>query len=166
MSFSSLPSDIHLYLLNYCDNIDKMCLKYTNKFYNKNIKNNSKITSVLLTKNGYLNVLRWARENGCPFDEDICTYAAQNGHLEVLKWLRENNCPWNEYTCANAACNGYLEILKWLRENKCPWDESTIAFAVCNRQLEVLKWARANGCPWNKYNEKRVRELWPNVIFD
>ena len=33
----------------------------------------------------------------------ICSYAAQNGHLEILKWARENGCQWNSYTCSYAA---------------------------------------------------------------
>ena len=32
-----------------------------------------------------------------------CQNAAENGHLEVLKWARENGCPWNELTCSCAA---------------------------------------------------------------
>jgi hypothetical protein len=41
-------------------------------------------------------VLKWARENGCPWDEETCSAAAEGGHLEVLKWARENGCPWTE----------------------------------------------------------------------
>ena len=33
------------------------------------------------------------------WDECTCAYAAEGGHLEVLKWARENGCPWDEYTC-------------------------------------------------------------------
>jgi hypothetical protein len=39
--------------------------------------------------------------------------------LEVLKWARENGCEWNADVCANAALNGHLEVLKWARENGC-----------------------------------------------
>ena len=39
------------------------------------------------------------------------------GHLEVLKWARENGCQWDEWTCATAAEGGHLEVLKWAREN-------------------------------------------------
>ena len=46
----------------------------------------------------------------------------ENGHLEVLKWARENGCEWNSWTCAYAAQNGHLEVLKWARENGCEWD--------------------------------------------
>ena len=33
----------------------------------------------------------------------------QGGHLEVLKWARENGCPWDEETCTNAASEGYVQ---------------------------------------------------------
>ena len=46
--------------------------------------------------------------------------AALNGHLEVLKWARENGCPWDSFTCSYAALNGHLEVLRWAKENGCP----------------------------------------------
>ena len=61
-------------------------------------------------------MLQWARENGCPWDEETCSEAASGGHLETLKWARENGCPWNiEAVRANAAWGGHLEMLEWLR---------------------------------------------------
>ena len=76
-------------------------------------------------------------------------FAALNGHLEILKWARENGCPWDSNTCANAALNGHLEVLKWARENGCPWDSATCTYAAENGHLEVLVWAQENGCPWD-----------------
>lgn len=29
------------------------------------------------------------------WDESTCTAAAQNGHLETLKYAHENGCPWD-----------------------------------------------------------------------
>ena len=47
--------------------------------------------------------------------------AAKHGQLEILKWARANGCPWgNEKTCAFAAKGGHLAVLKWARENGCP----------------------------------------------
>ena len=66
-------------------------------------------------------MLRWARENRCPWDELTCRYAAQGGHLEVLRWAREHDCPWSAQTCDFAAQNGQLETLRWAREHNCPW---------------------------------------------
>jgi hypothetical protein len=51
-----------------------------------------------------------------------CTFAALNGHLEMLLWARENGCPWNDNTCWGAAEGGHLEVLQWARANGCPWD--------------------------------------------
>jgi len=117
-----------------------------------------------------------ARER-LPVGRETCANAAEGGHLEVLKWARENGCPWDERTCANAAEGGHLEVLKWARENGCPWDEGrartrrgrpprgaevgarerlpvgrgrTCANAAKGGHLEVLKWARENGCPWDE----------------
>ena len=47
--------------------------------------------------------LKWARENGCPWGEGVCSAAARGGHLEVLQYARANECPWDEDTCSAAA---------------------------------------------------------------
>ena len=54
-------------------------------------------------------MLKWARENGCPWNEWTCTYAAKGGHLEVLEWARENGCLWDEEMCTIAALEGYVQ---------------------------------------------------------
>ena len=50
--------------------------------------------------------------------------------MEVLKWLRQNGCPWNESACFNAAERGQLEVLKWLRQNGCPWGDKEHCFNI------------------------------------
>jgi len=100
-------------------------------------------------KHGSLEVLKWVRVNGCPWDSQTCSNAARNGHLEILQWLRTNGCPWDRWTCAYAAWNGHLEILQWARANGCPWDKRTCSHAAQNGHLKILQWARTNGCPWN-----------------
>src|SRR5579872_5613578 len=52
----------------------------------------------------------------------LVQYATRNGHLEVLQWARTNGCPWNLWTCAGAARNGHLKCLQWARTNGCDWD--------------------------------------------
>jgi len=126
---------------------------------------------------GHLEVLQWARAQGCPWDERTCAWAARNGHLKVLKWARAQGCPWDERTCAYAAMNGHLEVLQWARAPSevfkniicpssaegghlevlqwaraqgCPWDAETCMWAASNGHLEVLQWARAHGCPWDE----------------
>lgn len=55
-------------------------------------------------------MLRWARENGCPWNEKACMYAAKGGHLETLMWLEENGCP----TLTDAAERGGRVGESWL----------------------------------------------------
>ena len=40
-------------------------------------------------------LVKRARENGCPWGFDTCAWAAGGGHLKVLKWARENGYPEN-----------------------------------------------------------------------
>ena len=54
-------------------------------------------------------MLKWARENGCPWDEMTCSWAAGNGHIELLRWARENGAPWDENTRRMAARQGYVK---------------------------------------------------------
>ena len=118
-------------------------------------------------RGGHLEVLQWARANGCPWDAStrqragisMCcsgrsqtdargAYAAEGGQLDVLQWARANGCPWDGSTCAGAAEGGQLDVLQWARANGCPWNETTCEYAVKGGKFELYKWARANGCTW------------------
>ena len=41
-----------------------------------------------------------------------CAWIARPGNLEVLQWARENGCAWDSHTCACAAEGGHLEVLQ------------------------------------------------------
>jgi hypothetical protein len=79
--------------------------------------------------------------------EKLCDYSAKGDYLEMLQWARANGCPWNEDTCSNAAGAGHLHVLQWVRANGCPWNERTCVNAAWGKHFEVLQWTRANGCP-------------------
>ncbi len=87
---------------------------------------------------GHLNVLRWARSQGCPWNEETCAKAAWGGHLEVLQWLRSQGCPWNAWTYAFAVLGGHLEVFQWVRSQGCLWDDYTHAYATIEALLKVL----------------------------
>ena len=103
-----------------------------------------------MARKGNLELLKYAHENGCPWDRSTCSSAAQNGHLECLKYLHENGCPWDDWTCSSAAFNGHLECLKYAHEIGCPWGVYTCSNAAENGHLECLKYAHENGCPWDE----------------
>ena len=48
---------------------------------------------------GSVERLAWAKEMGCPWNEEVCAHAADVGHLEVLRWAWEHRCPWDSQTC-------------------------------------------------------------------
>ena len=78
-----------------------------------------------------------------------CAWIARPGNLEVLQWARENGCAWDRHTCACAAEGGHLEVLQWAHANGCPSDEQTCERAARGGHLEVIQWARANGFPFD-----------------
>ena len=113
-----------------------------------------------VARHGNLALLMWMRdERKCHFDATVCTAAASGGQLEVLKWARMNGCEWNWGTCMMAACNGHLEVLQWVRENGCPWHKRTYCAAAANGHLHVLQWARENG---RELDAEVLRELAAN----
>ena len=71
--------------------------------------------------------------------------AALCGHLEVLKWARANGCPWHEEACTAAAEGGHVEVLKWLCANGCHWSLETYFSAEQFWQYDVLDWMLLNG---------------------
>jgi hypothetical protein len=42
---------------------------------------------------GYLEVLNWAREHHCPWDERTRLWAEHEGHRELLQWAVEHGAP-------------------------------------------------------------------------
>jgi hypothetical protein len=96
---------------------------------------------------GYLDIVKWAREQGCQWIKPTSLWAACGGHLAVLRWLRENGCPLDPRTCAYAAGGGHLAVLRWAREHGCPWDEETCAEAASGGHFDVLHWLNEQDCP-------------------
>ena len=37
----------------------------------------------------------WAE--GCQWNDGTCAHAVKEGHVEVLRWARENGCPWGTW---------------------------------------------------------------------
>ena len=98
-------------------------------------------------KNGNLDILKWLKRNGCPWNEDTFTAAATHGNLENMKWLKKNGCHWKENTFYGAVENGNIENMAWLKENNCPCKGTTFYLAVKGGNIETINWLKDNGCP-------------------
>jgi hypothetical protein len=42
---------------------------------------------------------KMGQKNGKPLRKSIFADATLNGRFDVLKWLRNNKCPWGDKTC-------------------------------------------------------------------
>ena len=73
----------------------------------------------------------------------------QNGHLEVLQWARNNGCDWDSDTCAMLLTMDIWKCSNGLETMDVNGIVDTCAYAAENGHLEVLQWARNNGCEWD-----------------
>ena len=48
------------------------------------------------TFNGNLEAVQYTRTLGISWNSYTCSNAARNGHLQLLKWARVNGCPWDK----------------------------------------------------------------------
>ena len=99
-----------------------------------------------------LNLLKEARQAGCPFTVFVIDYAVCCGSLECLRWARENGCEqciFEHLFTETAASHGFLDVLKYLHQNGFFWDGCTIENALRGGHLDCLKFAHENGCPWS-----------------
>ena len=116
---------------------------------------------------GHMEIIRWLRSEGCPWNQRACYYPARGGHLEVLKWLRtlDPPCPWDG-VCSSAAGEGQLHVLKYLFENGCPWDDEICSSAAETGHLDVLKYAHENGYPLDETCASAAYEYgpWPHIM--
>eukprot|EP00967_Tisochrysis_lutea_P091365 scaffold131185_cov27-Tisochrysis_lutea.AAC.1 len=56
-----------------------------------------------IARRGSVELMRFAREHGCAWEEDACSAAAARGNLAVLSYAREHGCPWvRNYSVARA----------------------------------------------------------------
>ena len=148
-----ITSDLVNYLFAFINVEHYIILKFVSKdwqnyFGSKTILEFDVNACASVAFDGYLNLLKWVRENGCPWDENTCSGAAYGGHLDCLTWARQNDCPWNFSTGCYAATNGHLDCLKWTLENGCDWNINTYFQAINNGHLDCAIWLKENGYYW------------------
>jgi hypothetical protein len=168
---TDLPDDIKRVLIQHLDNISLVMLCHVDKKYHKLVSSYGRINDMdrrldcyKIAQEGYLEILKWAKENEYDWFMFMCSTAAHYGHLEILKWARENGCYWDSTTYDSAAYNGNLEVFKWARKNGCVLGPNTFFTAFYQGNLEILKWARENDCPWDSDTELIAKQNWPETF--
>jgi hypothetical protein len=124
------------------------CMKYLHEVCK--VPWTNKVTKKIVSTQNSLETLKYAHENGCPWDERTCEKAATHNNLECLKYAHENGCPWDEYTISETSrYTGTIDCLKYLIENGCPTDTTVMVNIARNGDLEMLKYVHEKGCPWS-----------------
>ena len=98
-------------------------------------------------------VLTLARVRELTWTTWLCEGAACNNKLELLKWLRESGCPWEEVpVCTGATRSGHVDLLQWLQQNTTAWSDgfkdALLCLACWSDQLTAAKWLRQQGAQW------------------
>jgi hypothetical protein len=100
--------------------------------------------------NGRLDVLKWLRQSMSYWDESVCTEAASGGYLEILQWACENGCPIDPLKCAiGASRGGHAKVLEWIQKNYDEgWRGDRVTRAAAEGgHLDVLIWLHEMECP-------------------
>ena len=149
MCFSLIESltgrDEFSYLVSCIDKNSLYTFSLTCNAANKEVMELKEPIKTTYASVGYsISLIKWAMENGCPFQEQIwLDEAATCGHLTELRWLCEKTkeSEWDSSDASeNAALGGHLHVLEWAYEkNK---DLSYVyIYAALGGHINVLKWA-------------------------
>ena len=152
--------------------------KYRLPWCSESSKHSKEHTCELAIIYGRLDVLKYLRQLGAPWnDSTVCNLAAFHGRLNILQYAHENNCRGSDGICKqvilvnNLPCLqyihrqgyrlgpwdfrtaiecGYLEIIKYMMENGFVWDERIYIEAAARGYLHVLQYFHKCGYPWAK----------------
>ena len=161
----SLPKEIHREIVSWLEPEEQQMTRLTNRYFAGLIQPQNVDLLKFGAERGLLEYceIGFSRGNS---KKRIYEIAAGSGRLEVLKWARSQGCLWNMWACVFAAGNGHLEVLQWLRSQGCPWDSRVCSFAARYGHLEVLRWAIENGCPWDFRDANMDISVCPQHIQD
>jgi hypothetical protein len=79
----------------------------------------------------------------------LCLNASLAGNIDMLIYAHEHGCPWNDYTCISAAT---LDCLKYAHEHGCPWHSGVLSRAILYGQMDQYEYAVKNGLWWDDYS--------------
>lgn len=136
-----LKKETMIYFLDFAVVLDKTGLFPIPPDVSKNSRRN---LCLFAASNGHLSLLKWARQNKCPWGGKMtCVHAAKNGHLHILKWMKRNGGPMNIGISGEAAKYGHLDVLKWAdRHGLLLWSPTICSLAAIGGHLHILEWTK------------------------
>jgi len=104
-------------------------------------------------RDGRLDVLKWALENGLQADGAAYEAAARTGRLDMLELLRAYKCAWGE-RCYHEA---RMDVCWWLRGQMCPgsFRVGDMVFGCTGTDLYSMEMRANTMQPMNRYTNDR-----------
>ena len=62
------------------------------------------------------------------------------GNFEIIKWAIENGCPWDEIATDEAFTNNNFLIFKYLIDNGCPFKRSYYLAISSHENIDFQNW--------------------------
>jgi len=108
------------------------------------LPNWNKSLATYLARNGYLDILIWAENQGIPFNANMRPAAARGGHTDVFRWLLldpmrlASTIPIKGKCCEKAVKGGHLETLKYLRSRGYEWVSAEHMIKRYKREMSMF----------------------------
>jgi hypothetical protein len=98
-----------------------------------------------------LAVMQYLHAKGCHWNHLVCTAAAERGCFEMLRWAREHGCEWDQHTIlSSAASSGDIELTAWVNQQPAVHHSSEAMGAAAARgHTAMCEYLRAEGIPWH-----------------
>ncbi|GFH52660.1 hypothetical protein CTEN210_09136 [Chaetoceros tenuissimus] len=77
-----------------------------------------------------LKVYKWLHQHSIPWDVEAGLNAAREGHLETLMWAIENGCPWHEDILGHAFGSYNMPMVEYCLEHHSPTDTDIYVLAM------------------------------------
>jgi hypothetical protein len=102
-----------------------------------------------------LSLLKWAVDNGAPFDTLVIKNACSTKKFNMVIWAINNGCPFI-HSANDLALTANLDVIKLAHEQGCPFNSLVTFYAAAENNGDLLKWAYENGIP---FHERTYTEL-------
>ena len=114
------------------------------------IKNSYKLNEIVCEDaaiNNHSRVIKLAYKNGYKLNKSVVNYFASWGNLEMVIWARNNNCYWDQNFCVFAI--NHLNIVEWAIVNGAKLSPLIIDKLAKIGNLDLIKLAINYGCEWS-----------------
>ncbi|GFH53407.1 hypothetical protein CTEN210_09883 [Chaetoceros tenuissimus] len=115
-----------------------------------------------------LEIFKWLRQKSIDWNEEASYEASKFRHVSTLKWALENGCPWNELILETAIEIYNLPVLEYCVKFQLHRFQNIYVRAIefmhynkksTREKIRMLQLIHDNGIPWNKKVSSCAEEL-------